>query len=59
MTWGRAERVGLFSIPKNLWLYLLISVRRATAVGVVTGAAIEPAAVTRRSNVNGYLLHKD
>ncbi|WP_157466883.1 hypothetical protein [Edaphobacter aggregans] len=45
--------VELFGIPRNLWPYVLIYVLPATAVGVVTGAVIEHAVVTRRSKASG------
>jgi hypothetical protein len=39
--WGiPAACVELFWVPRNLWLYALILVIPATAVGVVTGAVI-------------------
>lgn len=44
--------VELFGIPRNLWPYVLIYVLPATAVGVVTGAALEHAAATRRSKAS-------
>jgi hypothetical protein len=45
--------VELFGIPRNLWPYVLIYVLPATAVGVVIGAVIEHAAVTRRGKASG------
>jgi hypothetical protein len=44
--------VELFGIPRNLWPYVLIYVIPATAVGVVTGAALEHTVVTRRNKAS-------
>jgi len=41
--------VELFGVPRDLWPYALIFVIPATAVGVVTGAAILHMAATRRN----------
>jgi hypothetical protein len=43
----------LFWIPRSLWLYALIFVIPATAVGVVTGAAILHVAAAHRSKGSG------
>jgi hypothetical protein len=43
----------LFGIPRNLWPYVLMFVLPATAAGVVAGAMMEHAAVTRRSRASG------
>ncbi|HEX3435916.1 MAG TPA: hypothetical protein VHT24_04040, partial [Pseudacidobacterium sp.] len=52
--WGiPAVCVELFGIPRTLWPYVLIYVLPATAVGVITGAAIEHAAARRRSKSEG------
>jgi hypothetical protein len=46
--WGiPAACVELFWVPRNLWLYALILVIPATAVGVVTGAVILHAVAAR------------
>ena len=45
--------VELFGIPRNLWPYVLIYIIPATAVGVLTGAVIEHAAVTHRVKASG------
>jgi hypothetical protein len=48
--WGiPAVCVELFWVPRDLWLYALIFVVPATAVGVVTGATILHVAAARRS----------
>jgi hypothetical protein len=43
----------LFGIPRNLWPYVLMFVLPATAAGVVAGAMMEHAAITRRSRASG------
>ncbi len=43
--------VELFWIPRELWLYALIFLIPATAVGVVTGALILHAVAGRRNNL--------
>jgi hypothetical protein len=48
--WGiPAVCVELFGVPRDLWLYALIFVIPASAVGVVTGATILHMAATRRN----------
>ena len=42
----------LIPIERDLWLYVLILVIPATAVGVMTGAAILHVAAARRSKAN-------
>jgi len=51
--WGiPAACVELFWVPSNLWLYALIFVIPATAIGVLTGAVILHAAAERRSKAS-------
>jgi hypothetical protein len=51
--WGvPAACAELFWVPRNLWLYALIFIIPATAVGVVTGAVILHVAAARRSNAS-------
>lgn len=55
--WGiPAVCVELFWVPRDLWLYALILIVPATAVGVVTGAAILHLAAARHSK-NGSEGH--
>jgi hypothetical protein len=52
--WGiPAVCVELFWVPRDLWLYALILIVPATAVGVVTGAAMLHLAAARRSKNGG------
>jgi membrane protein implicated in regulation of membrane protease activity len=52
--WGiPAVCVELFWVPRDLWLYALILIVPATAVGVVTGAALLHLAAARRSKNGG------
>jgi hypothetical protein len=52
--WWGIPAVGaeLYGVPRNLWLYALILAIPATAVGVVTGAAILHAVAERRSKAS-------
>lgn len=51
--WGvPAACAELFWVPRNLWLYALILIIPATAVGVVTGAVILHAAAARQSKAS-------
>ena len=54
--WGiPAIWVELFGVPRNLWLYALIFIIPATAVGILTGAAILHMAATRRNKDRGKI----
>jgi hypothetical protein len=51
--WGvPAACAELFWVPRNLWLYALIFIIPATAVGVVTGAAVLHAVAKHRSKAS-------
>jgi hypothetical protein len=51
--WGiPAACAELFWVPRSLWLYALIFIIPATAVGVVTGAIILHVAAARRSKAS-------
>jgi membrane protein implicated in regulation of membrane protease activity len=57
--WGiPAVFVELFWVPVDLWLYALILILPATAVGVVTGAALLHLAAERRSKNNAESNHR-
>ncbi len=52
--WGiPAVCVELFWVPRDLWLYAVILIVPATAVGVVTGAAVLHLVASRRSKNDG------
>jgi membrane protein implicated in regulation of membrane protease activity len=52
--WGiPAVCVELFWVPRDLWLYALILIVPATAVGVITGAAILHLTAARGSKNGG------
>jgi hypothetical protein len=51
--WGiPAVCVELIGVPRDLWLYVLILVIPATAIAVVTGAAIMHVAAERRNKAS-------